>query len=333
MRHLVDTWRRLDFHARAANTLTSARSEQIAKAAGIADATKSVRCTTCHAPFHEVPAAAFAKTIPPGVGVSCENCHGPAERWLLSHTRKDLSHADKVAGGLRDLRDLHTRASSCVACHQNVETPLINAGHPELIFELDGQSVTQPRHWIERGNYNGGRAWLVGQAVALREISSQLAKEPANAALAARWSALVWLLQKAAGADESLPTLRAVSAEISTSNAAKAQEAADDLARKAGVSDWTAKTSADAIRLLGAAATDFRDKGQSPLIHARRAERLVLALDRLATALGRKDLDVEINALFSMAQSVPDFDHKRAGEFGATLEQLAKKAGDRAPSR
>ena len=330
MRHQVDTWRRLDFHARAANTLTSARSEQIAKATGIADATKSARCTTCHAPFHDVAVAAFVKVIPPNVGISCENCHGPAEAWLRSHTRKDLSHAEKVAGGLRDLRDIHTRANSCVACHQNVETPLINAGHPELIFELDGQSATQPRHWAERGNYNGGRAWLVGQAVALREMSALLAKETTNAALAARWSGLVWLLQKCDGLDTGLPSFRAVANAAAVENVKKAQGLADDLARKAALAEWTTETSTKAIRQLGASAADFRDKAQTPLLHARRAERLVLALDRLATSVDRKDLDADINALFRLAQSVPDFDPEK---FAAALEQFARKAGQSVATR
>jgi len=330
MRHQVDTWRRLDFHSRAANTLGSARSEQIARAAGIADATKSVRCTTCHAPFHDVPAARFVKSIQPTVGVSCESCHGPAESWLLTHTRKDLAHADRVASGLRDLRNLRTRANSCVACHQNVETALIDAGHPELMFEMDGQSVTQPRHWRERGNYSAAQAWLVGQAVALRELSAALAAEPGNANLAERWAALVWLLQKTEVADAGLSPLKGVSAAVSADNAKRVEALANELAAKAAQTEWSDAATQSLLKQLAATAPDFRDKGASARAQARRAERLVLALDRLVTTSSRVELDADVNQLFWLARAIPGFEPDK---FAAALEQLAPKASSRVEPR
>ena len=75
---------------------------------------------------------------------------------------------------MRDLQNLYVRANTCVACHQNVDTDILKAGHPELIFELDGQSVAEPKHWSAEKNGNGAQVWLVGQAVALREMSWQL---------------------------------------------------------------------------------------------------------------------------------------------------------------
>ena len=329
MRRQVDLWTRLDFHSKSAHTLTSARSEQIARAAGIADATQSARCTTCHAPFHEVPAKLFATEIKPSVGVSCENCHGPAERWLLSHTRKDFSHAEKVTAGLRDLRDLTVRANACVACHQTVETPLTTAGHPELIFELDGQSVTQPRHWKERGHYHGGQAWLVGQATALREMSWQLSGEPANAALAARWSALVWLVQKIDGVDSALPSPKTLVTVASADNAKRAQQFADTLATESVKLEWSAELSLKLLQKLAATHPEFREPAATPLLHARRAERLVLALDRLVTSLERAGLDRELKELFTLAQSVPDFD---SAKFADALEKFARSAGGAASS-
>jgi len=92
---------------------------------------------------------------------------------------------------MRDLKNLYVRANTCVACHQTVATPLLKAGHPELIFELDGQCVSQPRHWREKTNWNGAQAWLIGQAVALREMSWQLSREAEpDQKLMVRWSAL-----------------------------------------------------------------------------------------------------------------------------------------------
>jgi hypothetical protein len=83
-------------------------------------------------------------------GVSGGSCHGPAEAWLRSHTRSDLTHADRVASGMRDLRSLYHRANACVACHQTLEPEIVAVGrHPVLYFELDGQAHSQPKHWRE----------------------------------------------------------------------------------------------------------------------------------------------------------------------------------------
>ncbi len=330
MRHQVDLWTRLDFHSKSAHTLTSARSEQIARAAGIKDATQSARCTTCHAPFHEVPAKLFATEIKPTVGVSCENCHGPAERWLLSHTRKDFSHAEKVTAGLRDLRDLTVRANACVACHQTVETPLATAGHPELIFELDGQSVTQPRHWKERGHYHGAQAWLVGQATALREMSWQLSSEPANAALAARWSALGWLAQKIDGVDPALPSAKSLGTTATADNAKRAQQFAATLATESAKLEWSAELSLKLLQKLAATHAEFREPDAAPLLPARRAERLVLGLDRLAASLDRGGVESGLKELFALAQSVPDFD---SAKFADALEKFARALGANSAAR
>ena len=79
---------------------------------------------------------------------------------------------DRVLAGLRDLKHLYVRANSCVACHQTVEPALLAAGHPELLFELDGQAVAEPKHWREKGDWHGPKAWLVGQAVVVAGASS-----------------------------------------------------------------------------------------------------------------------------------------------------------------
>src|SRR5690606_19705103 len=86
----------------------------------------------------------------------------------------------------------------CVACHQNIAPELISVGrHPRLIFELDGQTAAQPRHWTESPDNTPAQAWLVGQAVALREISHALRTGNADpSADAPRWSALHWLLRQ-----------------------------------------------------------------------------------------------------------------------------------------
>ena len=130
---------------------------------------------------------------------------------------------------MRDLKNLYVRANSCVACHQNVSSNLLAAGHPELIFELDGQGVSQPKHWTEAADWNGAQAWLVGQAVALREMSWQLSKTPNDQKLREKWSGLFWLLIKVQ--DDDLP----VTEESSTLNVAQQAQF------KCGAMKWRAK--------------------------------------------------------------------------------------------
>ena len=63
LRHQTTIWQKQDIHSRTYNTLVNARSAQIAAALKIPDATTSSRCTTCHAPFHDVPKSAFLADI------------------------------------------------------------------------------------------------------------------------------------------------------------------------------------------------------------------------------------------------------------------------------
>ena len=65
---------------------------------------------------------------------------------------------DRTAAGMRDLQNLYVRANICVACHQNVDADILKAGHPELIFELDGKSVAEPKHWSAEKNGNGAQS-------------------------------------------------------------------------------------------------------------------------------------------------------------------------------
>ena len=321
-------WSRLDVHSsRPYATLTTRRSERIAEVLSITNAPQSLRCTVCHAPFHGVPEAKRATTVDIIEGVSCENCHGPAEAWLRPHTRGDFSHEDRIQAGMRDLKNLYVRANSCVACHQNVDTDLLKAGHPELIFELDGQSVSEPKHWRESDRWFGPKSWLVGQAVALREMSWQLAQQTVpDERLTARWAGLLWLLSKPAGVKPNLPDLAKISFPPAQTNFTRAQQLADQLASQAAKYDWSHETTLKWLRSLAESQADFADKQVAVQIHGRRAERLVLALDRLVMAQEndalKKSLNTQLNDLFAAVQSLPDFD---AARFATGLETFSKK--------
>jgi hypothetical protein len=70
--------------------------------------------------------------------------------------------------------------------------------------------------------------------------------------------------------------------------------------------------------------SDFGGKTYSSQELARRAERLVLALDRLVAALpelkNNQPVQSALSQLFKLAQSIPDFDPK---QFSAALQKFS----------
>ncbi len=313
MRNQCLTWSRLDFHTRSYATLTTARSARIGETLKISQPAADARCTVCHAPFQTVPAAQLSAAIDFTKGVSCENCHGAAENWIRSHTRTDYTHADRAQAGMRDLLDLRVRANTCVACHQNVDADLLRAGHPELIFELDGQAVTEPRHWRKSIDSPGPQLWLVGQAAALREMSWQLSREKAPVeSMPERWAALLWVLQQSGfSRGGAAATTGWIPLEATPENVERAQQWSDQLARDSAAAAWTPDATRKCLDALAGTAGTFRAANPSRAVQARRAERLVLALDRLVLGLNEPEtatrLDPLISQLFKDVQSLPDF--------------------------
>lgn len=319
-------WSHKDFHSqRPAATLTTARAKQIADALEIKDATANARCTVCHAPLHEVLENLRGADFKVSEGVSCESCHGPAENWLRSHTRQDYTLADRTAAGMRDLQNLYVRANTCVACHQVVSQPLLKAGHPELIFELDGQSVAEPKHWSAEKNGNSAQAWLVGQAVALREMSwqliqihgvTELSQRMTETNLLDRIGALSWVLRKATDEQQTVQRF--------PEDFESVKSWADKLALATAVTPWSEQTTRESLTRLANLAPSFSVTQISQSLQVRRAERLVLALDRLVAALpelkNNGPVQTSLNQLFKLAQSVPDFDPK---QFADALQKFS----------
>ena len=182
------TWVVSDKHAKAYNVLTGAVGERIGRILGIGKSEESPKCLACHA--LDVPAEQRAKTFDLSDGVSCESCHGPASAWLGEHTTRGWTHAQSVALGMYDTRDLAKRTEKCLSCHLGsqekfVDHEMIAAGHPDLYFELDSFSAVMPRHWkVPRESapgvpeqadpMSGVRDWGTGQAVQLRAWLARL---------------------------------------------------------------------------------------------------------------------------------------------------------------
>jgi hypothetical protein len=307
-------WSKRDFHyERPVALLETRRSAVIAENLKIADPTRNERCTVCHAPFRTVPSQRLSAEANAIEGVSCETCHAPAENWLRAHTRTDWTTADRVCAGMRDLRNLYVRANTCVACHQNVDFDLRRAGHPELTFELDGQAVTEPKHWRKSEDKPGPQIWLVGQAVALREISWQLARDTnSDASLRNQWEGLLWVLQR-------LPSFTLQDRDLD-----HVQKWSDQFARSSADLVWSDAQTRQCLDSLADTSDTFADTRVPRQVQARRAERLVLALDRLSS---NPKLNQPLNALFADVQSLPDFDPnqfaKHLSEFHTILGNVS----------
>ena len=327
------TWSQKDFHTKAHTVLLNARSQRIADGLGVSPAETSARCTVCHAPFQSVAPSRLGPDAHPEEGVSCESCHGAASSWLRGHTRKDWTYNTRVGAGMRDLRSLYVRATACAACHQVLEPALLKAGHPDLFFELDSQSVAEPKHWKDDDSWSGLREWLTGQAVALREMSWALASDPQNDEWSiARWNGLAWLCATATSAAAISSPIIPPPNSPARSDFTNMQTQADALARRAAVSNWSENSARSLLTALASSDNEFSAKGTAAPILGQRAKRLVLALDRLANALNQNrgfklKIDNELNQLFQDVRTLDAFD---ATEFASHLKAFREtldKAG------
>jgi uncharacterized protein len=176
-------------HSKTWAALKNPQGKKIAQGLGIADATASERCLSCHA--LSVPAALQGKDYRLNEGVTCNACHGPSEKWLDPHSKKGWYTQQRAANdfnalltnwALYDTRPVHARAERCTSCHLAIDPQLVANGHPQPAFELNYFSETYPnRHWHDADGYFKAKLWSGGQQVALYEALRQLAdRSPAG---------------------------------------------------------------------------------------------------------------------------------------------------------
>mgnify|MGYP000673699520 CR=1 FL=1 len=179
------TWLRKDKHAGAARLLLNEQSKRIAKNLNLPDPPeKSKVCLDCHA--HNPRADRLGARAKVMDGIQCEACHGPAERWVASHTAPGATHSQNVARGLYPTDRPVDRARLCLSCHFGNEDRLVThrimgAGHPRLSFELETFSNIGPSHFrvdadyeARKGSWNGAKVWAIGQALAVAETMKLL---------------------------------------------------------------------------------------------------------------------------------------------------------------
>jgi Cytochrome c554 and c-prime len=152
-------WKNDDKHSQAYEVLTWERAQRMGRILKIDDVTSSSRCLNCHA--INPPQARRSSDFKLSDGVSCEGCHGPAERWGLIHRSKDWrlkDAAEKASYGMVDVRNPSQRTQLCASCHignlaegKVVTHELYAAGHPPLPgFEIASFSDVLPKHWRNR---------------------------------------------------------------------------------------------------------------------------------------------------------------------------------------
>ncbi len=290
---------------------------------GIEDATQSQSCTACHSPMKQVAPAAFAKTFDKhGVdkGVSCASCHGGEEKWLLSHTRPEYPRDALAQLGMRPLATAYQRANSCVACHQNLEDKLLDVKHPPLVFELDGLLVAEPKHWREAEGFSNAQTWLVGQAVALREMAAQARREPGDIREAEIQAASALLNATETNWDGTQEDM---------------VRAADDFAKRISSTPMNIQQGRAILKRLLINREAFQEDAFASVAEDYRmlavghyAERLTLAVDRLNQSLvasGERGAvkDVMLNELFVATKPPKSFDAATMEAFVLKLDRVA----------
>jgi hypothetical protein len=220
---------------------------------------------------------------------------------------------------MRDLKSFYVRANTCVACHQNLDSDLSAAGHPALLFELDSQSLAEPKHWRDPEG-SGVRAWLVGQAVALREMSWKLTQtSAADTETLNQWRALVWLLAKVTTSDSTLSSVNFPD-PAATDAFRRTQQQADALARRAAQQNFSGTFTQTLLDELSATSAEFAETADAPRETLfRRGQRLVLALEALRRA--KNPSSERLGALRGDLGYLANFE---PAQFAAHLQELGK---------
>ena len=184
------TWSRTDKHARAYNVLLNERSKRIAKNLGLKQPAHEAKiCLDCHA--HVIPEERRGERFTITDGITCEGCHGPAQKWVKTHVESDNAgaalHARNIEQGLYPTSDPVARAKLCMSCHYGNKDKLVThrimgAGHPRMSFELDTFTEIAPKHFVVDKDYSerkkvwdGAKTWAIGQALAVSETMNILA--------------------------------------------------------------------------------------------------------------------------------------------------------------
>jgi hypothetical protein len=200
------TWK-LDKHGSAYENLkASSLGKDMGRRLGNLDVTdRKTGCLGCHsASAEEMSLRRAGDAFQLQDGVSCENCHGPAEKWEGEHSQQKWrknSAEQKAKLGMNDMRDPVRQAEKCLSCHVGnvaekkvVTHEMYAVGHPPLPSIEVANFADNMRHWwlirekpesktdpaLLKGNqYERSRLALVAAATALKTAMTQIAEEAA----------------------------------------------------------------------------------------------------------------------------------------------------------
>ena len=165
-------WRQSDPHARALASLSTNEGQQMLAALGIAAKRGEPgydNCLRCH--NLEPEPNLRATSWQPREHVSCESCHGPAEKWLALHATDSWGDSRTTAEQESQLKlgfvPPQRMAKKCSECHvgapdRQVNHDLIAAGHPPLRFEFAMDMARMPKHW-RNTSQTRWQQWRTGQ--------------------------------------------------------------------------------------------------------------------------------------------------------------------------
>lgn len=129
-----DIWQKSN-HANAYTTLTTARSDSIAKARELKKtAAESPECLKCHIIGNGVDTTQFVKGFNYKDGVQCETCHGAGSNYKPVHIMKDRQKS--IERGMKEYKDQKAIEAFCKTCH-NEKSPI----HKEFKFKEAWQKI------------------------------------------------------------------------------------------------------------------------------------------------------------------------------------------------
>lgn len=191
-RPMHDTWRH-SMHSKSFTDMHRMRSaRRIADKLGIDRIKQDSHCAKCHYTRDQTTPHAL-----PIAGVSCESCHGPADKWNTIHS--DLTDPDRLTKaeklGMIRPTNIYDLANRCVSCHTVPDERLVNEGGHNVGggFEFVAWFEGEVRHNFSRtkGARNEDSTperkrlfYIIGQGLALEHAVREAALARESAAYA-----------------------------------------------------------------------------------------------------------------------------------------------------
>lgn len=161
----VKVWKQTPHHQTFLTLHRKPEAKLIADKMGIASFKNDSACIKCHYTMKGSHDGIEAIS-----GISCESCHGAAEKWVAVHndyggegvTRESETPQhriqrlrDSIAGGMRNPVNVYLVAQSCYRCHTVPDERLVNVGGHKagsMDFEIVSWSQGTIRHNFVRSN-------------------------------------------------------------------------------------------------------------------------------------------------------------------------------------